>query len=146
MPDRANPSTRWQLVPRHELLTPTEKKDLLTRYHLKDEQLPRIKSSDPVAKYYGLSRGNVRPCPSGGFVPFSLAHRRHSPGLFAAARRSLRLRARVRRPAATSRTAWFSRRLGCASFGGLPNLNIALTSEQYRAVWEGTVPTGTEVA
>ena len=63
--------TEHELVPKHAVLTETEKKELLlwvivydfshsncfSRYKLKDQQLPRIQKSDPVARYFGLARG-----------------------------------------------------------------------------------------
>ncbi|KAL4402720.1 DNA-directed RNA polymerases II 24 kDa polypeptide (RNA polymerase II subunit 5) [Malassezia pachydermatis] len=51
--------THHQLVPKHEVLTAEEKTALLQRYRLKDSQLPRIQQSDPVARYFGLTRGQV---------------------------------------------------------------------------------------
>ena len=51
--------TEHELVPEHVVMTTEEKQELLTRYKLKDNQLMRIQQGDPVARYFGLKRGQV---------------------------------------------------------------------------------------
>lgn len=47
------------LVPAHRALSPDEKRELLSRLRLKAGDLPRMKASDPVARYYNFTPGTV---------------------------------------------------------------------------------------
>ncbi|SBS93494.1 DNA-directed RNA polymerase II, putative, partial [Plasmodium ovale curtisi] len=51
--------TKHELVPRHIPLTSDEKRNLLQRYKIKENKLPRIQDVDPVCRYFGLSKGQV---------------------------------------------------------------------------------------
>ena len=51
--------TEHELVPKHEVLTPEEKDQLLKRYKLEETQLPRMQTGDPIARYFGLQIGDV---------------------------------------------------------------------------------------
>eukprot|EP00041_Stephanoeca_diplocostata_P024108 m.603480 g.603480 ORF g.603480 m.603480 type:complete len:217 (-) comp22454_c1_seq2:1799-2449(-) len=51
--------TKHHLVPLHILLKEEEKQIVLDRYKLSEAQMPRIQESDPIARYYGLTEGQV---------------------------------------------------------------------------------------
>ena len=51
--------TKHELVPRHEPMSPGEVAELLRAYSLQLAMLPRILVTDPVARYFGMRRGQV---------------------------------------------------------------------------------------
>lgn len=51
--------TKHVLVPRHTPLEPHDLKAVLQAHALELSQLPRILAADPVARYFGLERGQV---------------------------------------------------------------------------------------
>ncbi len=61
-----------RLVPKHTLISDSEKRELITTYDIKDTQLPRILTTDFVCRYYGAKPGDIfriqRPSPSTGFT------------------------------------------------------------------------------
>lgn len=50
---------KHEMVPKHEILTEKEKKDVLEKFEVTEEQLPRILISDPVVEMIGAKPGNV---------------------------------------------------------------------------------------
>lgn len=51
--------TKHHLVPRHEVLTGPEKRELLAELQCKPSALPKVRSSDPVVKYMGCLPGSI---------------------------------------------------------------------------------------
>ena len=48
-----------ELVPRHEILTPAEKKELLEKINATEKQLPKMLDTDPVIKKIEAKPGDV---------------------------------------------------------------------------------------
>merc|ERR1712187_1026697 len=46
--------TKHELVPKHVPLTEEEKQQLLNRYKMKPSQLPRMQTTDMMARYFGM--------------------------------------------------------------------------------------------
>ena len=51
--------TQHELVPKHEVLSIDKKQELLKKYKIKEHQLPKISTDDPIAKYFGMKKGQV---------------------------------------------------------------------------------------
>jgi len=47
------------LVPKHEVVSEKEKKDILKKFNVKEEQLPKILLDDPVVKKIKAKPGDV---------------------------------------------------------------------------------------
>ncbi len=48
-----------EMVPKHEILPPNERQELLEKYHVKPYQLPNIKTTDPAVIAIGAKAGDV---------------------------------------------------------------------------------------
>lgn len=51
--------THHEIVPRHILLTQEESDLVLKQYQTTRSQLPKLLTTDPVAKYYGMKAGDI---------------------------------------------------------------------------------------
>lgn len=62
--------TKHRLIPKHVMLNETEKREVLTTYDCRDTQIPRMVTTDYIARYYGAKAGDMfkiyRPSPSSG--------------------------------------------------------------------------------
>jgi DNA-directed RNA polymerase subunit H len=48
-----------KLVPKHEILTPEEKQELLAKHKVQPYQLPQISSADPAVNAIGAKPGDI---------------------------------------------------------------------------------------
>ncbi|KAI4319627.1 hypothetical protein MLD38_033206 [Melastoma candidum] len=51
--------TKHVLKPKHRVLSDQEKQNLLKKYSILEKQLPRMLKTDAIARYYGLTKGQV---------------------------------------------------------------------------------------
>lgn len=51
--------TKHCLTASHTLLDESETEDLLSKYRVKKDQLPRLLQKDPIRKYYGYKQGEI---------------------------------------------------------------------------------------
>lgn len=58
--------TKSKYVPPHTLYGPAMRQKICSQYSVKPTQLPHIKVTDPIARYYGAQKGDIfrieRPC------------------------------------------------------------------------------------
>lgn len=50
---------KHEFVPKHEILSDKEKKEILKKFNISEKQLPKILDSDPVIKKIGAKEGQV---------------------------------------------------------------------------------------
>ena len=66
--------TKHYLVPKHSVCSNEDKKLVLSTFKIKEHNLPKIKCSDPIARYFGCSIGNLmkieRPSVTAGCYDF----------------------------------------------------------------------------
>lgn len=51
--------TEHTLVPKHEIISDEEAKNLFKRYSIRENQLPRINKRDPIARYFGIQKNEI---------------------------------------------------------------------------------------
>lgn len=66
--------TKHELVPKHRIISVEEKENLMKEKMLTEESMPKILSTDPIAKYLGARKGDVieilRPSETVGITKF----------------------------------------------------------------------------
>ena len=66
--------TKHTLVPKHSVLSAKEKNDLLEKYHISNNELPKILKNDPAIRGLNVKDGDVikiiRSSPTAGKVVF----------------------------------------------------------------------------
>lgn len=68
--------TKHVLMQKNEVLTAEEKRKLLKKYNIEDNQIPRILETDAIARYYGLEKGQVvKVTHNGAFTDSLLTYR-----------------------------------------------------------------------
>ena len=51
--------THHEYVPKHTILSKEEEDEVLQKYNLTKNKLPKILKSDPVARYYGMKNDQI---------------------------------------------------------------------------------------
>ena len=51
--------TEHDLVPKHLVLSNDQKAEVLKKYRVRENQLPRISTDDPIARYFGVRKGQI---------------------------------------------------------------------------------------